>query len=406
MATAGVALFVGTAAADQQASFGAELRWRPESSRAELASGTETEGTQFLRTRLTANFMANPNTSAMVQVQDSRTFGQVNEEGESTSGSLTESSDLGIHQAFLQFNEVIPRGPGFQAGRFEMNYGNERVLSGANWSNTGRAFDGARASLHRPNFDIDVFTATLVERVGGTAADDVQLSGFYSTFPMAHSDFFLLYDFDAQKAGEFRSLKRWTAGTYTKQTFGQFDFTGNGALQFGTSASEDSLGNGTETDLSAYLFTGELGCAFSPNARVAAGLDFSSGDDPDSDSYNAYDNAYYEAHTFRGLMDQFVASNPQGLMDLFASCRLSPHPSWTLEVAGHNFTTAQDYASVIDDAATSSVGSELDLSVSTKALSSATITAGGAAFFQSEDFGGPNPDTETWGFLEVTVNIK
>jgi hypothetical protein len=235
----------------------------------------------------------------------------------------------------------------------------------------------------------------------------VQLSGLYSTLPMAHTDFFLLYDFDAQKAGEFRSLKRWTAGTYSKQTFGQLDFIGNGALQFGTSATEDSLGNGTEMDLSGYLFTGELGYTFSQNnARLAAGVDLSSGDDPDSDSYDAYDNAYYDAHTYRGLMDQFVASNPQGLMDLHASCRVSPNPNWTFAAAGHNFTTAQDYASMIDGAATSSVGSELDLSVSTKALSRATITAGGAAFFQSEDFGGPNPDTETWGFLEVTVNIK
>jgi hypothetical protein len=407
VASFGVAMVIGTAAADEPAEFSAELRWRPESARTDVASGTESEGTQFLRTRLTANFAASANTSAMVQVQDSRTFGQVNEDGEPTSGTLTQSSDLGIHQAYLQFNEIFPEGPTFQAGRFELCYGNERILSASNWSNTGRAFDGARASLSRENWQIDAFTATLVERVGSSESDDVQLSGLYTTYKPANTDAFLIYDFDAQKAGEFRSLRRWTAGTYTCQEFGQIDVVGNGAFQFGSSAVENVSGDGVETDISAYLLNGELGCKFAENkARVAAGIDWASGDDPDSETFNAFNNEYYDGHAQRGMMDQFLGSNPEGLMDLYASCRVSPNANWTFMATGHNFTTAQDYASMIDATPTSSLGSEVDFSVSTTALSSATITAGGAAFFSNEDFGGPNPDTETWGFLEVTVNIK
>ncbi len=400
---------------DGNAEFSAEVRWRPESSRAELASGTSTETVQLLRTRLNASFTASENTSAFVQLQDARTLGQTNDTGGPTSGSVSETSDLGVHQAYLQINELFNPNFGLQAGRFEMNYGNQRLIGGVGWSQFGRAFDGARITARQEAWSADFIMAKLVERMGDVSGnEDVDLYGIYSTFHQMNADMFLLFDYDKRKIAEERQMKRWTAGTYTKQPVGEnMDVTVNGAFQFGSVAADDSLGGAMTMDLSAFMATVEFGYnpmqssrSESGFTRMAAGVDYTSGNDPDSDSWNAFDNLYYTDHNFRGMMDQFTFSPSTGLMDLYLSGSFSPAPDWSMTAAAHNFTTPQDFPSMMDGEAASSLGNEFDLVISNSSLENVSIEAGGAAFLATEDFAGPDPDTEFWGFLQVSVGLQ
>ena len=49
--------------------------------------------------------------------------------------------NLGLHQAWMRYHgETL----WFQAGRFELTYGEERVLARANWNQIGRAWDALR----------------------------------------------------------------------------------------------------------------------------------------------------------------------------------------------------------------------------------------------------------------------
>ena len=218
-------------ATDGDAEFSAEVRWRPESSRAMLATGGETETVQLLRTRLNASFTASDRTSAFVQLQDSRTLGQTTDSGDPTSGTLAQTSDLGIHQAYLHIAELFNPNIALQAGRFEMNYGNQRLVGGVAWSQTGRAFDGARLSIQQDGWNADVFMTKLVERTTAGSGDDIDFYGIYSQFDALNADLFLLFDYDKQKIASERAMQRFTAGTYTKRPItSKTDLTVNGAF--------------------------------------------------------------------------------------------------------------------------------------------------------------------------------
>ncbi len=76
--------------------------------------------------------------SALLQIQYASLWG-------TTGGAELTDPSLGIHQAWLRYTATDWLS--IQAGRFEIAYGDQRVLGNVGWHQLGRAWDGLRASI-------------------------------------------------------------------------------------------------------------------------------------------------------------------------------------------------------------------------------------------------------------------
>jgi hypothetical protein len=202
-------------------------------------------------------------------------------------------------------------------------------------------------------------------------------------------------------------LDRATIGVYHKRKLANLDLEANCVYQFGVLPEERETAI-IEQDISAFLFTLEAGYTIPgpAGARLATGIDYASGDgDPADDKYKTYDNLYYTAHKFRGFMDYFLGSNAAGLMDIMVRGKVSPAPQWLLTGDLHHFTTAADYTAFTGEA-TTAVGTELDLGVSTEKVRGIELTMGASVFLPTEAYAGvKDPEMGLWFYTMGTVTF-
>ncbi len=364
-----------------------------------------------LRTRFGVKAEVDDNAIAYIQFQDSRVAGEYNQFGLPSSGALNDGKNVDMHQAYIKVKRIFGRGWGGKAGRFEFVKGNHRVFGNVGWSNVGRTWDGMQLWYQGgDNYKTTLFWLKRLELQNPEYNRDFDIFGFYSSVGAWNLDLFGFYEYNADSTGYvYNRLDRFNVGLYYHRVHLQWDFTLNGVYQFGkmpNSVSPDSL----ELDISAFMFAFEAGFTFPGpnNARVAVGIDYSSGDDfSDSTKVKTYQNSYYTGHKFRGYMDYFVSSNPGGLMDLMLRGSVDPAPGWTIKGDLHYFSTAQDYVSPIDTSLTKDVGIEFDLTVSTTRVAGVELLAGASIFLPQEAFAGmTDPDPGFWAYSMATLDFE
>jgi len=382
---------------------------------------TSAAGNQFadMRTRIGVEATIDDNAHGFVQFQDSRMAGGYTFFGEPTSGQLNDGKNVDLHQAFIQIDNIFGEGWGGKAGRFEFSHGNERVFGPVGWDNVGRSWEGIMFWNDRPDFRVTGFWLKALELQSSAYNRDFDIFGLYGNIRAMENcnfDLFGFYEYDADTNGYatgISQLDRINLGLYYQRTYQQFDFEMNGVYQFGTIPTRKPLWFGdtvkTEWDIAAFMFAFEAGYSFvgPSNARIAAGIDYSSGDDgSDTTKFKAYQNSYYTGHKFRGYMDYFVSSNTPGLMDLMLRGKVDPTPGWTVRGDLHYFMTAEDYISPIDTSATTDVGIEFDLTVSTTRVAGVNLDVGASIFLPEEAFAGmKDPDPGFWVWSMATLNF-
>lgn len=372
-----------------------------------------------LRTRVGLSGTVNDNAHVYIQFQDSRIAG----DDPGTSGGLTGGNNVDLHQGYIKIDNIFGKGWGGMAGRFEFAKGNQRFFGTVGWHQVGRAWDGGALWYKNEDFDVTAFSFKTLELQNQEFNKDTDVFGLYGTLNKFNLDLFALYEVNADTIGydgDIKPLSRINLGMYYHRQYNQFDFEMNGAYQMGTKGygtpTIDEFGEITDTiksemDIAAFMFAFEGGYTLEGdlNARVALGVDYSSGDDgSDTTEYKAFTNAYYTGHKFRGYMDYFLGSNQAGLMDIMFRAKLDPIPGWTLKGDFHYFTTAQDYYSALDDTTlTKNVGMEFDFSVSTTRIAGVNFVAGTSLFLPSEDFAGMvDPEIGFWTYTQAIVTIK
>lgn len=386
--------------------------------RAELddkAFGTTVRSQSFtdLRSRLGVRAVVDSNTIAFVQIQDSRRLGGRDPFGSNTSGTLTNGINVDVHQAYVQINHLWRDGPGLKAGRFEVNLANQRVFGSVGWSNVGRSWEGVTVWYERAGSRVEGLALKAREDNSSEGNTDSDIYGVTASLPKLGITGFGFYEYDAKPAATAppatatNLLDRVSAGFYFKRTVGRGDVELTGVYQLGNQAGV-SAGEPPTYDIAAFMIAGEIGYTFDASTapRIAAGIDYASGDDdPSDDRIESYNNLYYTAHAFRGYMDYFVSSSPQGLLDGVLRGSLNPTAGWSVKADLHYFRTAVDYVD-FQDRVTHEVGMELDLTVSTSRVAGVTITGGGSAFFPAESFAGiADPETGLWGYLMVSADF-
>ncbi len=367
-----------------------------------------------MRTRVQIAATVDGNAHAVVQLQDTRRFGGLINNQE-TSGTLNNTHNVDIHQAFLQIDQLWAKGPGLKLGRFEFNMGNQRVFGAVGWHNVARSWEGLQLWHDLPKVKFTGFVFKRHEANDPIENEDFTIYGINTKIKELGAEVFAFRESDAENVSfysgvsptsaavqdedDVNMLSRTNFGVFIKRSHEQFDFAGNAVYQTG-----EIIG----TDIAAMMFALEVGYSFpgEHQARLAAGIDYSSGDDDGTDDeINLYNNSYYTGHKFRGFMDYFLGSNAAGLIDLMLRGKVSPAPGWLLKGDLHYFKTAADYTDFTGEE-TTDVGTELDLSVSTKKVAGVGLTAGTSVFLPSEAYAEmEDPETGFWFYTMATVTF-
>ncbi len=371
----------------------------------------------LLRTRLGVGATVDDNAKFYVQFQDSRRLGS-----NSQSGSLVSTSNVDVHQAYFSVKRLWVDGLGMKLGRFEVSLGNERVFGPVGWSNVGRSWEGGmiwykaeKVTLRGLALKGREFNRPFVPV---TENRDFDILGVVADVVDPALQLFFVYEYDADTLLALdggNNLDRVTLGGYFKNEVEDMniDYELNAAYQTGTiyDPYELYLTNGPTDpyDINAFLLAFEAGYSFEGErpARVAGAIDYTSGDDDMTDTdWKAYNNLYPTSHKFRGYMDYFVGSEPEGLIDLIARAQVEFAPNWWLAGDLHWFRKAQEYEG-LDGDMTTDAGTEIDFTLKTNSVEGVDMVGGASVFFPTEDFAFmEDPNTGMWFYYQLIVNFK
>ncbi|MEN8144180.1 MAG: alginate export family protein [Gemmatimonadota bacterium] len=402
------ALGVATPAVAQTASDSVEIKLsgdvRVRSEMDARTSGAGSDHATLLRSRIALLAEVGEEVSALIQISDSRVFGE-------ETNTLTDASAdrLDVHQAYIAWtpNEKVR----LRAGRQEIAFADERLVGTVNWTNVTRALDGVRLTLFQGGWTVDGFATVLDERAALLAtglnprtneddASDRSLFGLWAA--NSNVDLFALADRNATDGTSRTDIDRFTLGARGREQLGSVALEATAALQ---------LGRQTQTglprqDIEAFLLTanGTYGFEGPLRGRLGIQVDYLSGDDtPLDDSFGGFNTLYATNHKFYGFMDFFLNLPRQtgdlGLVD--AMVRGAVHPqAWTLRADLHRFWLAHD-----SPAGERGIGTELDLTAS-RTLAPGLGFQAGYSLFSPSAAGEVAPvglggDTLHWAYVQL-----
>lgn len=414
-----IAFAIPSGYADTEVKFSGQFRARSELDKRSLVEDAHWMQYYLFRTRVNVEATVDENTHAFVQFQDSRLAGDKNQFGELESGTLNDSKNVDVHQAYVKVDRLFFNGFGMKAGRFEVKLGNERVFGAVGWDNVGRAWEGIKAFYKGKNFKVTGMQLKAYEANNEFFNQDFDIYGATLKINDINWDFFGFWERDkdttlSNKSG-LNNLDRYDIGTYYSGTQENFDFDFNFVYQFGNYAAFDN--SWVEYDISAFLLTAGFMYNFESQYKTAVGfgVDYTSGDDDFTDNTNhAYNNLYFTGHKFNGYMDYWVnrtgkAYEFAGLMDLIGRFAITPAPDWRLRADAHLFKTAKDYPytdETGEDKMVNDGGFELDLTMTTTRFPGITLDFGASYFAPQDGFAGSDKNADgIWGYVQGTVNF-
>lgn len=288
-----------------------------------------------------------------------------------------------------------------QAGRFEIAYGEERVLGSVGWSQVGRTWDGLRLKVgFGEDHFVHVFGARHIDGGAGTEAlvGDAYLSGVYSRFgklgPVAELDIYALADthfsdFDTDAAHQ---EMLFTFGVRSKTVVKAWDLVVEAAIQGGTRCLRDVDGVclSESQDAFAWFAEAQSGYKFG-QTRTFVGGSVASGDNPDTETNEAFDQLYPTGHAHVGWMDFFPRSN---IVDIYAGVNTKfEWMSFTLKL--HEFQRLEPEMVRL--------GNELDFQLTIPLSDSVAVDAGMGLFLAAEGMSATEEANglATWTFASM-----
>ncbi len=226
-----------------------------------------------------------------------------------------------------------------RAGRQELQFGRERLVSPLDWSNTTRTFDGLRAILEVTSWTVHGFWARPVrirdsdfnKSDGETDFFGVYASGSPTTHTFSFDFYWLALTRDS-------AAFNGTAGRETRHTLGariggiipgtSLEYDAEASYQFG------DLGGG---DISAYMVGSGRAYSFSAVAmspQIHLGFDYGSGDDAPGGDVGTFNQLFPLAHAYLGFAD---VVGRQNIVDLSTGLALWPVPQLRIALTGHHF---------------------------------------------------------------------
>jgi hypothetical protein len=305
--------------------------------------------------------------------------------------------EFDIQNAFAEWRSGPDRELGLfvRAGRQELLYGRQRLISPLDWSNTRRSWEGAVGQVSGENWTADLFWARFVpvRKYDFNRGDsDHRFWGVYSTInkpadlPLNMDAYFLGRHLDDAVGLPGSDSDRYTAGGRLWGPIGATGFTGDleGAYQFGKDAGRT---------IDAFFAAGEIVYAWADHdmkPSLALGGGYASGDgDPADGRARTFNHLYPLGHAWLGYVDVIGRQN---IIDLRITGRIEPMQRLWVQLDYHNFWRARRADALYDaggnvvfpGAADSSryVGSEIDLTVGWAFDHHTSLLVGYSRFFR------------------------
>ncbi|MGR3173313.1 MAG: alginate export family protein [Candidatus Scalindua sp.] len=419
--------------------------------------GDKTSATSdFTLQRMRINFDAdvNKNVRGYVQLQDVRTWGA--EQG--TAGNLAR---VDLIQGYVDLRNLGNLSSALEnisvrLGRWQMWYGNHRLLGHLNWANQSRSYDGARVRYdNKKNARIDLFAFNIEEdQTGGVSGEtltrgtqhDELLWGMYSQFKPAKGlvvEPYLIIRNRSREREVINSIGGEQRYTYGARIAGKkiaslpgVDFTFEQAWQSGRTEAADAAGSSTSID--AFAGAWGVGYTFSNVAwspRIGYQYAFASGDDDSADGDDeSFDALYPTGHARMGYLDfhawqnieahkiEFSVKPTKKLLfkaDLWFFDNNEENDAW-YKVTGAPRTGANNgvEAKATNTNRDDEYGQELDITIKYKLLKNFGVVAGYSHYFigdfieDSVSGGvnavgpGSNNDSDTdWFYLQTTMKF-
>lgn len=384
-----------------------QLRLRGETDGKDFNNDTEEIDFTLMRTRLNLKFSYTDKLVVFAQLQDSRTFGEENVDGQAA--TLTSIRNVDLHQGYFQINRLFFPWLNYKFGRMELSYGAQRLIGVNQWSNIGRTFNASVMTLKFNAVQIDFIGSTLSEsfQAPDTLKGDQVLNGVWLKYNRPKSfnlNLYVLTDENKQQnADKDSKFLRSTVGTRVESKFSQLNLEAEANLQAGkTSFTQDVL---------AFYLSGALSFDFDPDGKtqVGLGVDYLTGDKPGTDKYECFNTLYAARHKFFGYMDYFTDipkhTRNLGLTDLIARAKFSPFEKMSLAGDLHYFRLSES-AKLKDGTSSQELGTELDLTFGYDYMKNVNFTLGTSVFVPAqvfEEWKGKDPSF--WIYAQTTVNF-
>ncbi len=271
-----------------------------------------------------------------VEMQDARVFGI-----KPSLPPYQNAADL--RQAYIQFGPSEGNGFSLQGGRFDMTYGNNRLIGDSWWNNVSRTFDGVRAAYQQGRFRVDAFATSVVIIRDGVIDHHLEGNNLYGIYasakdviPHATLDVYQFWNLrpsfalQGLKAGH---LDEWTTGfRWVGALPANFDYRTEMAYQWGTLAVDT---------IRAWMGHWVIGYSLKQaplRPRLFVEFDYGSGSPNDkSGRDNTFDPIYPSTHDKLGLADQFGWRN---IEDLRFGQDWHIARKWTAATSFHDFWLA------------------------------------------------------------------
>jgi hypothetical protein len=352
------------------------------------------------RTRIIADYFSD-DISTRISLQDARVWGDEIQ--------VQSQARVALHEAWLQLN--LGSGLFLKAGRQELVYDDHRLLGNLEWAQQARSHDGALLKWIGENSQLhlgfafnqsaqNVFETTYnLNNYKGLAMiwfeNKVDKENKFSLIGVA--DFF-------EESGNFLGIdNRGTFGGNYYHTGEKLELQGTAYYQIGRTV--------TDADIAAYMFSAQ-GFYNLGEFKIGAGIDYLSGNDRNSESFNSFNTLYATNHKFYGFMDHFLNipndTRGAGLVDIYAKLKYQFAEKWNANLDFHSFSSEQPFLDFstgeeIDKA----LATEIDLVVKNNFNSFTTIFLGASMLFPTDDFktlqSRPFGDNSTWLWAMISV---
>jgi hypothetical protein len=469
-----VAFFVSTEiakAADITFSGQLRTRWEMNEHGANGGNGTgsrnsftnEPQDEIFTSARLAAKANINETTSAFIQMQSVRTWGQVNggtatNTGAGTGNASGTASDtdstVGVHQAYFTLKNFLNLPVGFDAkiGRQEILLDGWRLFGNTIWTAGMQTHDAV--TLHHKHDNMSLLLAyisavendRITDPIDGTDRENflahVNVKGVLGGQFSGYLD----YDSNSAAAGATaRDNEIWTIGGRQAGKLAGLDYRGEYYHQWGSANGQKDGNAATDADRTAHMFGVRVGKTFnnvSFKPSVTLWYDYLSGTDDEDQrngDWSSFNTLFDTGHKFYGLQDLFLGvgggtrtgTQGLGLQDLALKTKINPMPGWTLKLDYHWFwtsesvsanTTTRGFATGTvagQEGLSNDLGTELDITAVTKMNANTKVMIGYSHFDATNSFFAlkntanvrnntslfPGTDDADWAYVQFDVKF-
>jgi hypothetical protein len=403
------------------------------------------------RVRLSFDADVNKNVRAYVRVADNRVFGG----WQSTTGGANATNadnEIDLNEGYVDLRNLGDLSPileniNARIGRWQMFYGDHRLIGHLGWTNQGRSWDGARIRWdNKKGSWIDLFATSVQEdstgAVSGNAPSrstnlDELFWGVYSHFQnpfgvegILAEPYVIVRDRARDVKDSLAGEDRWTGGVRIVgdkiPSLPGVDFKAEQAWQWGETKAGSS--HASET---IQAFAGAWGAGYTCSnvpwsPRIGYQYAIASGDDrPGAGSAKTFDQLYPTGHARLGYIDlhgwmnirahkiEFSAKPSKKLVlktDLWFFEADEEVDNWysvaggTNRIGGDNFIHVDGRTGSIDD----EYGQELDLTANYKLFENFGVVAGYSHYFTGDFMEDTNNGLDRdadWFYLQTTLKF-